>query len=364
MTVRGLKSQRLFGRVNGFLFILFVTAFSGLQVFQSVAASAPSAPQYVEAMVDSTQVAVTWDPPSSNGGDSLLSYTVRVWSLPPPTNSPIFASCSTINLGCVVGGLVSGSPYYVDVFASNSAGVGTPSAAKPISPGGTGKPPSNVSATSDNKGLLTIKWTPSTSLGTGTFAWYTAEVFTSPEISIGSYSGFCTESPASASNCLIGGLKLGATYYAQVRTVSSLGSSFPSSPRFKITAGTAVNPSPSATAVNPSPSATAENPSPSATSFVKRSSPPGQIKVTSLSKSLRVSWKAPKHAGGMKILGYRVEAFGGSDVMYHTCRTSAKILTCTIRNLEAKQIYNVGVVAILSGEESPGSKTIRILTKR
>lgn len=370
MTVRVLKSQRLSGRVNGFLFILFVTAFSGLQVFQSVAASAPSAPQYVAAMADSNQVAVTWDPPSSNGGDSLLSYTVRVWPDPPPTSSPVFASCTTKNLGCIISGLISGSTYYVDVFATNSAGVGPPSAAKPISPGAAGKAPNNVSATSDSKGLLTIKWTPLTTLGAGVFAWYTAEVFTSSDISIGSYSGFCTEFSISANSCLIGGLKLGATYYAQVRTVSSLGSGFPSLPRFKILAGTSSNPSASPTPTKISPNATASaTPSssskatPIATGLAASSSAPQQVKVVSLPKALRVSWRAPKHKGGLKILGYRVSALGGSGALVHECRTSAKILTCTIKNLEAKQVYNLAVYVVFSGQESPSSKIFRVSTK-
>lgn len=349
MTVRMLKSQRLSGRVNGFLFILFVTAFSGLQVFQSVAASAPSAPQYVAAMADSNQVAVTWDPPSSNGGDSLLSYTVRVWPDPPPTSSPVFASCTTKNLGCIISGLISGSTYYVDVFATNSAGVGPPSAAKPISPGAAGKAPNNVSGTSDSKGLLTIKWTPLTTLGAGVFAWYTAEVFTSSDISIGSYSGFCTEFSISANSCLIGGLKLGATYYAQVRTVSSLGSGFPSLPRFKILVGSSISASPSSSAT-----ASNSNAKPAA---------PKLVKAIALSKAVRVSWKAPINTSGMRILGYRAGAFGANGALRSNCRTSAKIYACTILKLKARQVIYVGVVAIFSGIDSPSSKLIRVIPK-
>lgn len=97
----------------------------------------PSAPQYVEAMAGPNEVAVTWDAPSSTGGES-LNYTARVWTVPPPTTSPVFASCSTTGLGCIIGGLVSGTNYYVDVIAGNSAGASGPSAMKPISPGKAG----------------------------------------------------------------------------------------------------------------------------------------------------------------------------------------------------------------------------------
>lgn len=43
--------------------------------FQSIpshAASLPSAPQYVEAMADVYQVAITWDAPGNNGGSQIL----------------------------------------------------------------------------------------------------------------------------------------------------------------------------------------------------------------------------------------------------------------------------------------------------
>lgn len=349
MTNRVRLVQQSSGRINQVILIVLASLLSALQILPVVAASVPSAPQYVEAMAGPTQVAVTWDPPSSNGGESSLNYTVRVWTVPPPTNSPVFASCSTTALGCIVGGLVSGSSYYVDVIASNSAGPGAPSAMKPISPGGAGSPPTNVSATSESKGLLTVKWTPSTSLGTGTFAWYTAEAFTSPEISIGSYSGYCTESSATASSCLIGGLKLGSTYYVQVRTVSSLGSSFPSSPRYKVVAGTAANPSSAASS--------------SSTNSTGRLTAPQQVKVVALSKSVRVSWKAPASTSGKQIIGYRAGAFGASGAMFSSCRTSAKIFTCTILKLKAKQAIYIGVVALYPGVDSPSSKLIVVMPK-
>lgn len=343
----------------------------------SYGASPPSAPQYVEPMSDTNQVAITWDPPSSNGGDPLLNYTARVWSLPPPTNSAIFASCTTTQLGCIIGGLIAGNVYYVDVIASNSAGAGAPSTSRSISPGASGKPPSNVAATSDAKGLITVKWTPLTSAGAGTFAWYRAEVFPDSEIGIGSYSSYCTSGAITDTSCLIGGLKLGATYYVQVRTYTSLGSGYPSFPRLKIIAGT-----PAAASASPTPTKTdstsasspkaTTSPTPSsgskatpiATGKAISSSPAQSVKVISLSKALRVSWSPPKYTGGLKILGYRVEAFGaGTDVLMHECRTSAKVLTCTLKNLGSKQVYNLSVYVVFAGKESPSSKIFRVLTK-
>lgn len=371
------KNHSLSNRFNLALILFISLVIAVTQSPISFGANPPSAPQYVEPMSDTNQVAITWDPPSSNGGESLLTYTARIWSLPPPTTSAVLASCTTTQLGCIVSGLVSGTVYYVDVIASNSAGAGAPSLAKSISPGATGKPPSNVSATSDAKGLITVKWMPLTSAGTGVFAWYTAEVFTGAEIGAGSYSGFCTSGAITDSSCLIGGLKLGGTYYAQVRTYTSLGSGFPSFPRVKIIAGTPAAPSATPSPTKTIPSSTAspqESSSPSqsnsskatpiATGKAISSSPPQSVKVVALSKALRISWSPPKYTGGLKILGYRVEAFGaGYDVLMHECRTSAKVLTCTLENLGPKQVYQGAVYVVFAGKESQGSKGFRVITK-
>ncbi len=338
--------KALLDRSNRSLFIFLVFVLSVSMISPVAAASLPSAPQYVEAMAGPTQVAVTWDPPSSNGGEVTLTYTARVWTVPPPTASPIFGSCSTTGLGCVVTGLATGSTYYVDVVVSNSAGTGGPSAMKPISPGNAGSPPSNVSATSDSKGMLTVKWTPSSALGAGQFAWYAAEAFTGPDISAGSYAGYCTESSALGNNCLIGGLKVGTTYYVQVRTVSSLGSSYPTSPRYKVVAGTTASAVPTVPATSSS-----------------RLTAPQAVKVVALSKSVRVSWKAPVSTGGKKILGYRAGAYGPALTLLSYCKTTAIVFTCTILKLKPKIATHVGVVALYSGVESSLSKLIAVIPK-
>lgn len=345
------RSQQPSGRAGRFLLIFLAISIGALFITPSFAASVPTYPQYVEAMAGPTQVAITWDAPSSNGGEPTLSYTARVWTVPPPSSSPVFASCATTGLGCVVGGLVSGTNYYVDVIASNSAGPSAPSAMKPITPGGAGSPPSNVSATSDSTGRVTVKWTPSAALGTGTFAWYTAEAFGGPEISAGSYVGFCTESSVSATSCVIGGLKSGTTYYVQVRTVSSLGSSYPSTPRYGIVAGTAVNPTPSA------------KPSSSPTIATNKLSAPLTVKVVALSKSVRVTWKAPAVTLGKTIIGYRAGALTKTGIILVFCKTRPTVLTCVIPRLTPKQTIYISVVALYSGAESTGSKPIAVIPK-
>lgn len=348
MTNRSTSSQQPFGYFGLILFFILALLLSTFPISSSAAASIPTAPRYVEAMAGPTQVAVTWDAPSSAGGES-LNYTARVWTVPPPTTSPVFASCSTTGLGCVIGGLVTGTAYYVDVIAANSAGSSGPSAMKPISPGNAGSPPSNVIATSDSSGRVTVKWTPSTSLGTGQFAWYSAEAFSGPEVSSGSYVSYCTADPASATTCFMTNLKLGSTYYVQVRTVSSLGSSFPSSPRVRVVVGTtsSATPTPTSSVTSPTGSLTA----------------PQSVKVVASSKAVKVTWKAPKVSDGKRITYYRVGIYTKSGQLLSFCRVKAPLLSCTLTKLKPNVTIYIGVVALYSGAESPRSTLIAVIPK-
>ena len=349
--------------------LLVSLVLSVVQSPPSFGANPPSAPTYVEVMNDSSQVAVTWDVPTSNGGESLLEYTVRVWVVPPPTNQGLVDTCTTKQLGCVLGGYVSGVTYYVDVIASNSGGSGAPSAARSFTPGAASRAPTNVTATSDSKGLLTIRWTPITTINAGTFAWYAAEVFTSMDISIGAYSGFCSETLISASSCQIGGLKLGQVYYAQVRTVSSFGSGYPSSPRVSVIAGTSPTPTPTASTTTKATQSAAPSsvlkPSPIRRT-ASSSTIPRNVKATSLSRALLISWTPPRHTDGLNILGYHALV---TAVGYHgkgwleSCVTSPKNLACTIKNLQPDQVYSVNVITVFASKESPRSKTFQVRTK-
>jgi hypothetical protein len=345
VTNRVVQPSDLFGRI---LFFILAISLSAISISPSSAASVPSAPEYVEAMAGTNQVAVIWGAPSPSAGES-LNYTARVWTVPPPTFTPVFASCSTTGLGCVIGGLVTGTSYYVDVIASNSFGSSGPSTMRPVSPGNAGSPPTNVTASSESPGRITVKWTPSTAFGTGQFAWYTAEAITGSEISAGAYTSFCTADPASATTCLMTGLKVGSTYYVQVRTVTSLGSSYPSTPRYKVFVGTTASASPTV--------------KPSSSTSTRTLTAPQSVKVVALSKAVRVTWKAPSVTAGKKITYYRVGIYNKAGVLRSFCRTKATIYSCTLAKLKPKVMIYIGVVALYMGVESPRSKLIAVIPK-
>ena len=114
---------------------------------------APTAPTNVRLEPGNALIDVLWDPPSNDGNDPKLSYTVQYWvlgeqeqveSLPPISDST----------RATVASLVNGATYQVQVAASNSGGRGLFSSVQPAIPRGD-KPgvPRNVSLTAGNASL-------------------------------------------------------------------------------------------------------------------------------------------------------------------------------------------------------------------
>ena len=83
--------------------------------------SVPGAPTNVSVVVGNAQATVSFNPPSSDGGLAITSYTV--------TSSPGGTTASGTSSPIVISGLTNGSTYTFTVKATNSKGTGTSSAA-------------------------------------------------------------------------------------------------------------------------------------------------------------------------------------------------------------------------------------------
>ncbi len=87
----------------------------------------PGAPQAASATAGNTDAAVSWTPPSTDGGAAITKYTV--------TGTPGGATCTTSGTSCTVPGLTNGQSYTFTVVATNAAGDSAPSAASaPVTP--------------------------------------------------------------------------------------------------------------------------------------------------------------------------------------------------------------------------------------
>jgi uncharacterized repeat protein (TIGR02543 family) len=79
-----------------------------------VVATSPSAPQNPTSSVTSSSATITWQAPSSDGGDAITGYTVTL------NNN---ATCTTTGaLSCTINGLSAGTTYTYTVSATNSVG--------------------------------------------------------------------------------------------------------------------------------------------------------------------------------------------------------------------------------------------------
>ena len=87
---------------------------------------ASPAPTKVQAVVDATRVTVSWNPPATDGGATITSYTVRA--------DPDHASCTTTRTTCVLEGLEPGQTYRISVVATNAAGDSDPSSTVEVTP--------------------------------------------------------------------------------------------------------------------------------------------------------------------------------------------------------------------------------------
>ncbi|HEX3948006.1 MAG TPA: fibronectin type III domain-containing protein, partial [Acidimicrobiales bacterium] len=187
-------------------------------------ATAPAPPTLTDAVGGNTHVALTWAPPTTDGGSTVTGYDVYEGTAPTsesatPANATPIPGTAT---GYTLTGLTNGTPYYFTVTASNDAGTSVASnelSAAPITT--PPDPPTGLTASRGDQ-QTTLSWTaPATDGGTP---------ITTYEVFVGTTSG--TESttpvttvPGTATTATVTGLSNGTTYYFTVKAVSTLGTS-------------------------------------------------------------------------------------------------------------------------------------------
>lgn len=287
--------------------------------------SVPSSPQYPEYWISTTSVDVAWDPPAVPGGSGTITYQARAWSTVPPTAiSNLVSSCSTTALGCRISGLTSGTFYYIDIVAMNSAGTGNPSAYQQVQPGTTASAPRSVS-TSAGRGTVTIRWQPPTTFGTGAFAWYSAGAFSGSGIGAGTASSSCTTFSTSELSCMISGLVNGRTYYVGVAAVTSQHAGLQSA-RIKVIVGT-------------------------------KPTAPRDVTVQRRSRAALVAWRAPSSNGGCRISSYRIRVFRhGAAQPLRVIMADGSVRSKRIGSLVNGRTYDVTVAAANVIGQGPQSR--------
>ena len=146
----------------------------GARTMGTPPATAPSAPQNLQAAPGNAQVALSWSAPSSTGGAPLTTYTVYR-----STTSGILGSALSPGPGLSTSyadtTAANGTTYYYVVKASNAVGESLPSnedSATPSAPATAPSAPQSLGATAGNA-QVALSWSAPSSTGGAPLTTYT-----------------------------------------------------------------------------------------------------------------------------------------------------------------------------------------------
>ena len=229
-TTLGATSTTVSGLTDGITYTFTVTATNGVGTSPPSMPSNPvtpapptvsDAPTNVTATAGDTQATVQWVAPVSNGGSSIIDYTV--------TSDPdgLTATSAGAATSATVLGLTDGTTYTFTVVATN--GVGDSAASDPSNPVTPQAPtapdaPTNVVATAGNT-QATVSWTPPLSNGGSPILSYT--VTSDPD--------GLTASTLGATATTVTGLTNGTAYTFTVIATNGAGPSGSSQPSNSVT---------------------------------------------------------------------------------------------------------------------------------
>ena len=310
------------GLTNGTSYTFTVTATNGVG---TGAASVPTsavtplrvagAPGNVTATAANRSLSVSWNPPSSNGGSAITSYTA--------TASPGGAWCSyTVTSpevdGCTILNLTNGTSYTVTVRATNTLGLGPASApSAPAIPKTNPGAPSNVVATPASS-ALSVTWSPPVSNGGSAISSY--KVTAAP----GGASCTYTVTSPEVDGCTISGLAPGTSYTVVATSTNSVGKS--------------ANSAKSAPAIP----------------YTIPGAPSGVVASANGTGALSVTWLPPSASGFNAITSYTATASPGGQSCTYTV-SSPEVDGCTINGLTSGSPYAVSVTATNAAGPGPAS---------
>ena len=181
----------------------------------------PSAPSRVQAIPGNGTIAVSWAPPTSNGGAAVTGYAARAI-----TGGAVAGSCAVATTACTITGLANGTAYAVEVVAINAAGSSAGSVQALSAPRVQPGTPLEVKVTAGS-GQLTVSWSPPANNGGSPITGYTARAWSAA--AGGSVVQSCTVS--GTLTCTLPRLARGIVYHVDVVATNAAGAGPASTPR-------------------------------------------------------------------------------------------------------------------------------------
>lgn len=354
----------------------------------------PGAPQSVTATAGSSQVALTWSAPASDGYNTITEYRITDGS---GATTDVSANVTSRTFT----GLTPGATYSYTVTAKNAAGYGTASAAVTATPYTTPGAPQSVTATASysSGSRITVSWSAPASDGYNTITEYritdnsgattdvsanvTSRVFTglvaaraySYTVAAKNAAGYGTASSAASatafglpgtpviSSVTAGNTQATVTWSAvdangsaitNYRVTASPGGAYTDTSGTSavvtgLTNGTAYTFT--VTATNAAGDSVSAASSPAVTPNVVPNAPTA-VSASAGKLNATVSWSAPVSNGGTAVLGYKV--YRASD---NTNIASVVGTSITIQSLSANVSYAFYVVAYNAAGDGAASST-------
>ncbi len=204
------------------------------QQFSSPSAGPPGAPLDATATPYNGAATVSFSPPTSNGGNTITSYTVTASD---QTNAARGGQTATGQSSpIIVTGLTNGDSYTFTVTATNSSGTGPPSApSAAVVPATVPSPPLGVAAvayagTTASPASATVSFSPPASTGGSAVTSYTVTASDQTNAARGGQTATGQSSPI-----IVTGLTNGDSYTFTVTATNSSGTGPPSNPSTPVT---------------------------------------------------------------------------------------------------------------------------------
>jgi hypothetical protein len=247
----------------------------------SSSSNIPSAPTSLAAVTASpTQINLSWNPPSNNGGAAITGYKIEV-KKGAGSYETLVANTQSTATSFTHTGLTKGTVYYYRVSAINSAGTG-PSSDASATPKETTAPALTATAVSPTS--ITLSWVPPSQTYQQQITGYRID----EKIGSDSYKTISENTGSSTATYSITGLTTGKVHTYVVSAYFTLGAS-PISNEASATPLTTSTPPQSQSNMNPP------------------GTPTGLAATSASSTQINLSWSAPSNTGGSAITGYKIE---------------------------------------------------------
>jgi large repetitive protein len=260
-------------------------------------AAVPAAPAALVVLRGDRSASLSFDRPAGNG-TPITGYQVSTDG--GLTWAPL-TTTGTTQLTATVTGLTNGTPYDVEVRATNGVGAGPATSAQTITPASVPGAPTGVVAVRGDSSVK-VSFTPPADMGGLAITGYTIT---------GSPGGVVS---CSASPCVLTGLTNGTAYTFTVHATNAVGEGLESAPSAAVTPATTPGTPTDVSALVRGPSAV-------------------------------ISWTAPADDGGAAVTGYTVTASPGGHSCTTASTTAAAATSCTVTGLADGTPYTFSVHA-------------------